>query len=498
MDSTDLPTPAPMFDGASVIVAGAGTAGASAARYLLSTGARVTVVDDRFADDPLPPVGVELAGAGARCLGMDALLADASALDAVATVIVSPGFRPTHPLVERAADLGVPVWGEVELAWQLDRAGELGPPRTWLVITGTNGKTTTTSMVESIVAADGRSVAACGNIGLPALDAMAQTPRADVLAVEMSSFQLHWAPSVAPDAGVVLNIAEDHLDWHGSFDAYARAKAGALRGAVAIVGLDDPTASSLPVQPSTRRVGFTLGVPAAGDLGVVDSELVDDAFGAGSLIPTDRIRPAGPSGCADALAAAALTLAIGVSADAVAAGLSAFEPAAHRGEVVAVCDGIDFVDDSKATNPHAAQAAIRGRRRVVLIAGGQLKGASVDGMIIAERSRLAGVVAIGVDRELIIDAITRHAPEVPRVTVFTGDDGSVILTPEQAMDEAVRAAWALVAADRAAGNSPDAVLLAPAAASLDMFRGYGVRGERFAESALRLPGASTPTITSAP
>ncbi|MDL9937404.1 UDP-N-acetylmuramoyl-L-alanine--D-glutamate ligase [Gordonia sp. ABSL1-1] len=489
-----------------VLVAGAGTAGISAAGFLAEVGAQVGIADQRFAD---PAAAAEAGAAGLTPVAIRTLLDDPAWTERYSLVVVSPGFAPDNELVVAALAAGLPVWGEVELAWHVDRSGLLGAPRTWLVVTGTNGKTTTTSMLADIVAASGRSGAACGNIGLPVLDAMRMQPRVEVLCAELSSFQLHWAPSVRPDAGVVLNVADDHLDWHGSFAAYAAAKAGALTGTVGVVGLDDEVASGLAV--TGRRVGFTLDEPADGELGVVDGMLTDRAFGAGMLLPADAIQPAGPSGRMDALAAAALALAVGVPREAVAAALSDFRPAGHRGEVVLVHDGIAFVDDSKATNPHAAQAAVAAHERVVLIAGGLLKGAPVDGLITAVRDRLAGVVAIGRDRDIILEAIARHAPEVPAVTVFTGDDGRVNVNragsaphasaaPRSAapgttrdevaavavMDRAVDVAWELA---QTADRRPDAVLLAPAAASLDMFAGYGRRGDAFAAASRRVADA---------
>ncbi|GEE03337.1 UDP-N-acetylmuramoylalanine--D-glutamate ligase [Gordonia spumicola] len=490
--------------GRRVLVAGARATGLAVLDLLGEQGAHVTMLDTKFADGGVDP---DLLARGVATVGPDAFVVDGvtAAPADIDLIVVSPGFRPDDGLLVAAAAAGIPVWGDVELAWHVDRAGLYGAPRTWLVITGTNGKTTTTSMVEAIVEASGRSVLACGNIGLTVVDALRATPRADVLAVEMSSFQLHWAPSVRPDAGVVLNVAEDHLDWHGSFDAYAEAKQRALLGETAVVGLDDAVASTLPVGQSSRRVGFTLSVPHEGELGVADGVLVDRAFGPGtrSLIAADRIRPAGPSGLLDALAAAAVTRAIGVDGDAVERGLTAFSPAAHRGQTVARIGGTVFVDDSKATNPHAAQAAVSGYDRVVLIAGGLLKGAAVDELIARNAHRFAGVVAIGTDRRIILDAIARHAPEVPAVTVFTGDDGSVktqrtgddisAVTPTGAssadavMAQAVSAAWQLAEADQAgSGRGVDAVLLAPAAASLDMFASYGARGDSFAAASTAL------------
>lgn len=501
--------------GAHVLVAGAGTTGASVSATLEGLGATTVLVDRRFAGAQTD-----------RQRDPEWFTSDPATFAGVDLVVTSPGFPPGNDFLLAAQAAGVPVWGDVELAWRLDRSGLLGPPRTWLVITGTNGKTTTTAMCEAILQSAGVAALACGNIGLTVLDALRAEPSADVLAVELSSFQLHWAPSVRPRAGVVLNVAADHLDWHGSFAAYRAAKAQVLGGDVAIVGLDDDEAAALGVTPPTRRVGFTLAAPGPGQLGVHGSlaagVLVDAAFADDggprplSRVPADlvaaaRISPAGPSGVSDALAAAALTRAIGVPAEAVGAGLAGFAPAGHRGQTVARAGGLAFVDDSKATNPHAAQAAIDGHRRTVLIAGGLLKGAPVDDLVIHAADRLAGVVAIGRDREVIVEAIARHAPQVPVVTVFTGDTGAVTVqriaaghtsrvpdrparitarvteagvAPELSdadavMVRAVTEAWNL--AQAAPGT--ESVLLAPAAASLDMFASYGARGDSFAAAA---------------
>ncbi|WP_448221311.1 UDP-N-acetylmuramoyl-L-alanine--D-glutamate ligase [Gordonia iterans] len=491
-----------VLDGAHVLVAGAGTTGAAVVAALDQFGARSVLVDRRFGDCE-----------NERERDPEGYLAAPGAFVGVDLVVTSPGFPPVDRFLVAARAAGIPVWGDVELAWRLDRAGLTGPTRTWLVITGTNGKTTTTAMTESILRAADVPVRACGNIGLPVVAALLEEPRAEVLAVELSSFQLHWAPSVRPRAGVVLNVAADHLDWHGSFEAYRDAKAQVLGGEVGVVGLDDEVAASLPVGPGTRRVGFTLAAPAPGELGLdggpragvlVDAAFADDggprALGTApaELCAAGRVRPAGPSGISDALAAAALTRSIGVAADAVERGLREFSPAAHRGQTVAEIDGIRFVDDSKATNPHAAQAALNAHDRVVLIAGGLLKGAPVDELIAGSAEQLAGVVAIGRDREVIVDAIARHAPQVPVVTVFTGDDGAVIIhrafntvsvpaapglpAADAVMAQAVGEAWSL----SQAASGTEAVLLAPAAASLDMFASYGARGDSFAAAAAAL------------
>ncbi|CAM2971074.1 UDP-N-acetylmuramoyl-L-alanine--D-glutamate ligase [Prescottella defluvii] len=478
--------------GGNVLVAGAGISGRAVIAPLHDLGARVTVTDTNA--DALARCG-EL---GAATVPLDDLVADPQRVAEFALVITSPGFRPDAPVLAAASGAGVPVWGDIEFSWRVDRAGMYGPPRQWLVVTGTNGKTTTTSMLQSILEAADMPSAACGNIGLPVLDALrTQEPRADVLAVELSSFQLHWAPSVRPTAGVVLNIAEDHLDWHGGMAGYTDAKAHALSGGVAVVGLDDPIAATLVGRPRDgRTVGFRLAAPDVGELGVRGGMLIDRAFADSvPLVPADEISPAGPAGLCDALAASALARAIGVSPAAVDAGLRAHRVGPHRAEVVRRVGDVTFVDDSKATNPHAALSSIVAHDSVVWIAGGLLKGARVDDLVADVADRLAGAVLIGRDADQIADALARHAPDVPVVHVRAGDDGPVVepiaetdvlhldlpaADADTVMAEAVRAAAALAAPG-------DTVLLAPAAASLDMFDSYGHRGRSFAAAVTELP-----------
>jgi UDP-N-acetylmuramoylalanine--D-glutamate ligase len=333
----------------------------------------------------------------------------------------------------------------------------------------------------------------CGNIGNPVLDMLGEP--AEILAVELSSFQLHWAPSVRPDAGVVLNVAEDHLDWHGSMAAYAADKARVLDGRVAVVGLDDPVAAGLlDGAGAAVRIGFRLGEPGPGELGVRNGVLIDRVFGGAAveLAHTADIPVAGPVGVLDALGAAALARAAGVPPDAVAAALRSFRVGPHRAQVVEVIDGVAYVDDSKATNPHAAQASITAYPRVVWIAGGMLKGASVDGLVAAVADRLAGAVLIGRDRAVVAEALSRHAPDVPVVEVVTGEDSGVHGANESDVKRVTRVVnasgeslsstvmTAVVDAARGLARAGDTVLLAPAGASFDQFSGYGARGDAFA------------------
>jgi UDP-N-acetylmuramoylalanine--D-glutamate ligase len=472
-----------LVPGARVLVTGAGLTGRSVSAVLEPTGVRLTICDD----DPkalqrliTPASVVTTADAQAHITDYD-------------LVVTSPGFAPSAPVLAAAAAAGVPIWGDVELAWRLDSSGRYGAPRRWLVVTGTNGKTTTTSMLHAMLTAGGRRAVLCGNIGNPVLDVLAEP--ADFLAVELSSFQLHWAPSLRPEAGVVLNVAEDHLDWHGSMAAYASDKARVLDGRVAVVGLDDPVAASLLHNSAAPvRVGFRLGEPGSGELGVRDGVLVDNAFGDDvRLADTATIPVAGPVGVLDALAAAALARAVDVPPDAIADGLAGFQVGRHRAEVVAVVDGITYVDDSKATNPHAAQASIAAYPRVVWVAGGLLKGASVAELVSQVANRLVGAVLIGRDRALIADALSRHAPDVPVVEVVTGEDSGVqgtIVTRVKDEGRLVGDAVMTTAVDAARGlaGPGDTVLLAPAGASFDQFSSYGHRGDAFASAVRALTG----------
>jgi UDP-N-acetylmuramoylalanine--D-glutamate ligase len=437
----------------SVLVAGGRVTGASVALALRDRGTAVTVCDrTRTAQ------AAELEAAG-----IPYLVDENPPVDGYDQLVVSPGIRPDHPLVTAARAARVEVLGDVELAWRLRRPGT-----TWLALTGTNGKTTTVRMLAAMLAAAGRDAVAAGNVGLPLLDAVLAGH--EVLAVELSSFQLHWTSTLAVHAGAVLNLAPDHLDWHGSMAAYVEAKARIWHGAGWCVGnADDAAVMELLGTTSGRTLTFTLRDPEPGQYGVRDGHLVGAA--GEPLIAAAEVRPAGPHNIANALAAAALASTCGVPAEAVAAGLRAFHPDPHRNETVATIGGVTWVDDSKATNPHAAAASLSAYPSVVWVAGGLLKGASVDQLVADHAHRLAGAVLLGADRAAIAEAIARHAPDVPVVEVSRADDG--------AMAEVVRAAGGLARAG-------DVVLLAPAAASVDMFRDYAARGDAFVTAVRRL------------
>jgi UDP-N-acetylmuramoylalanine--D-glutamate ligase len=462
-----------------VVVLGIGLSGAAAASTLAGLGARVLAFDDgdgerqQSAAATLRARGVDVV-LGGLPLDLEAVAASIGTPPPVELVVTSPGLRPDTPFFAAAEAAGLPVWGEVELAYRLKPPGQA-----WLAVTGTNGKTTTTQMLGAVLAAAGLRSTTAGNIGVPLLeavtavdsaespgaDAAAGSPLFDVLAVELSSFQLHYTSTLTVGAGAVLNIADDHLDWHGSLEAYAADKGRVYTpGAVAVFNADDARTVALAEASAARlRVGFRLGIPADGELGVEDGFLVDRAFDGGKLVAVDELQVPGAHNLANALAAAALARSFDVPVDAIATALRDFHPGGHRNQVVASAHGITYVNDSKATNPHAAAASLAAYPSVVWIAGGLNKGLAFDDVVAAAAPRLRAAVLIGTCSGEIAEAFARHAPQVPVLRAAS-------------MDDAVREATAVA-------QEGDTVLLAPAAASMDMFRDYAARGDSFAEAA---------------
>ncbi|MFC4051488.1 UDP-N-acetylmuramoyl-L-alanine--D-glutamate ligase [Actinomadura syzygii] len=460
------------FAGRAVCVAGLGVSGRAAARVLAAHGARVTAVDAR--DDAAQRART----AELEALGVEVRLGDGDSLPAgTELVVTSPGWRPDTPLLAAAAAAGIEIIGEVELAWRL-RPENAAP---WLAITGTDGKTTVVRMLASMLTAAGYKALAVGNVGTPIVEAVSEPY--DVLAVELSSYQLHWSSSIRPFAAAVLNVAPDHLDWHGSMEAYVAAKSTIFApGCVAVFNADDDTSTALAdrAEGVERRVGFTLRVPRPGEFGVVEELLVDRAFTgdpgtqAVEVAALGDVRPFAPHNVANALAAAALARAFGAPADAVRDGLRAFVPDPHRIQHVADVAGVAYVNDSKATQPHAAAASLAAYRNVVWIAGGLLKGLDVDDLVRSCAGRLRGAVLMGRDRHRLAEALARHAPDVPVVDVPDTDTG--------AMDRVVTEASGLA-------RPGDTVLLAPVGASFDMFTDYPARGDAFIAAVGRLAAA---------
>lgn len=477
------------LSGKRVTVAGLGVSGIPAAKVLHGLGAHVTVVNDgdderaraqaaELADWAAARSASDTGGGGRRAGGISVRLGDGDTLpDGTELIVTAPGWRPDKPLFAAAEKAGVEVWGDVELAWRLRETVSGRAPAPWLAVTGTNGKTTTVRMLAAILEAAGLKTAAVGNIGVSLLDAVLGDEEYDVLAVELSSYQLHWAPSLRAHSAAVLNLAPDHLDWHGSMAAYATDKGRIYEGneIACVYNVADPATEDLvraaDVVEGCRAIGFTLGTPGPSQLGVVDGILVDRAFvedrhqQAQELAEVSDVSPPAPHNVANALAAAALARAYGVPASAVRDGLRAFRPDPHRIEKVADVAEVAYVDDSKATNTHAAEASLAAYDPIVWIAGGLAKGAAFDELAARAADRLRAVVLMGADRALIAAALARHAPDVPVVDLDRTDTGAMMA----AVREAARLA-----------EPGDTVLLAPACASMDMFANYNKRGEAFA------------------
>ena len=476
----DLPEGPITWSEMTVGVAGLGVSGVAAAAALLNVGSAVIAFDG----DDGSKVGerakiVETLGATVR-------LGDGNSLpQGLDLLVVSPGFDPDSPVVVAALEQRVPIWGELELAWRIQSLGRsAGAP--WLVVTGTNGKTTTTLMLESMLRADGKRTLAVGNIGHSMVDAVTEDATYDVFAVEVGVQQLPFIHSISPLASVILNIADDHLDVFKSLPEYAAMKGRVYERSqiAAVYNVKDPATERLleeaDVVEGCRAIGFTAGIPAPSMLGVVEDILVDRAFleerrdNAIPLASIHDVKPFAPHNITNALAAAALARAYGVHPKSVELGLKNFEPAGHRIAEVAQAHGIRWVDDSKATNCHAAQTSLTAFGPVVWIAGGLTKGQEFDELVQAVHTHLRGVVLMGRERAIIRAALERHAPQVPLIEVERSDT--------DAMDDVVAAASQLA-------QSGDTVLLAPGCSSWDMFPGgYAQRGDRFAAAVLRHVG----------
>ncbi|OLT09538.1 UDP-N-acetylmuramoyl-L-alanine--D-glutamate ligase [Kocuria sp. CNJ-770] len=470
------------WSGLRVVVAGIGVSGFAAADTLIELGARVVVVDG--ADTPATRGKADTL----RIVGAaDVLLGEAhgSSVPDVdgerpELVVTSPGLRPDSPLLAAAAAERIQIWGDVELAWRVrERAGRRTAE--WVCVTGTNGKTTTVGMTEAMLRAAGLTVAAVGNVGTPVLDALREPVEHDVLVVELSSFQLHWAHSVSPLASVVLNVAEDHVDWHGGYANYVADKSRIYEHTrvACVYNAQQPETVRMveeaDVVEGCRAVGFTLETPDVSMLGVVEDLLVDRAFledRRGSALELASVADTGPiptpHGVTNALAAAALARAAGAPPEAVRDGLRAWEPGDHRIQAVATTHGVVWVNDSKATNPHAADAALSAFGSVVWIAGGLSKGVSYDRLVARHAERLRTVVLIGTDNDGLLAALAEHAPAVPVLPAAAdgATDGNAV------MAAAVRLA-------HGAAQRGDTVLMAPASASMDQFTSYAHRGDAF-------------------
>ena len=439
-----------------ILVLGAGVTGTSVARFLQASGAKVTLTDDN-SENAVKPDQVDLTNFDA--------------------VVISPGWRQDHPLVSQILSSPVELLNEIDIAWNLRSVR--APLQKWIALTGTNGKTTTVEMTAAILQAAGINAVACGNVGDTVIDAVDRDNPYDVLVLELSSFQLHWAQEASFTAAAILNIADDHLDWHGSFEAYAQAKFSILdRCEIAILNADDGPVVLGANRFAGRKVFFSLDTPAPGEIGVVEELLIDRAFvadpqEASMICELIDIVPTVPHNVSNALAAAGLALALDVPHAAIQKALQSFRPGRHRIETVYEADGVTWVDDSKATNPHAAGASLMSHLSVVWIAGGLAKGADMEALVERCASRMKAAILIGADRDLIEAALIKHAPNVPRILINPptqyirgGESNSLMELIVQTASEHA--------------SSGDAVLLAPACASMDQFISYADRGDRFA------------------
>jgi UDP-N-acetylmuramoylalanine--D-glutamate ligase len=447
------------------VVIGLATSGRAAAEALLAEGAEVRISESKPREALAgvePPVGSSLLAGGHR----------PEHLDGATLVVVSPGVPEGAEVLRWAKERRIPIWSELELGARLCSVP-------FVAVTGTNGKTTTTEVIAAAMRAGGLDALACGNVGYPFSTAALE--RHDALAVEASSFQLRFTASLHPRVSVLLNLAPDHLDWHGSFERYRDAKARifANQGGddVHIGNGDDAQAAACSRSAPCQVAWFREREPEPGQVGVVGGSIVARGFGPAAIdaalgpLPFDA-----PRFHADAAAATAACLAFGLDAASVSAALAGFRIPPHRGQQVDVVGGVRFIDDSKATNPHAAQSSLQAYDPVVWVAGGLAKGASFDDLVVAVRGRLRGVVLLGRDRDVIAGALSRHAPDVPVIVV--GDDETGPVGGGHAMERVVGAATELA-------RPGDTVLLAPGCASMDMFANYAERGDAFADAVRR-------------
>jgi UDP-N-acetylmuramoylalanine--D-glutamate ligase len=443
-----------------ILIVGGGTTGKSLANYLDGLGADFDIFDEK----------------DAAIAGFETLtdISDYSIYD---LAIVSPGWRSDHLVITNLKSNGVEIISEIDFAWMLK--SEINPDQTWLAVTGTNGKTTTIQMLESILIAAGVSGIACGNVGTTAVEAVTSPKKFDVLALELSSFQISWSSLPQFQAVAILNIAQDHIDWHGSFDEYANAKMKLLtQTKVAVLNLNDPEVILRGASWGGRKVFFGFDTPQAGEIGLVEELLIDRAFvsspeSAEVIAELTDVKPAVPHNVSNAMAAAGLALAIGIAHPLVKSGIAKFELDKHRLQTLLTKDGITWVNDSKATNPHAATASLLSHLSNIWIAGGLAKGAKMDDLVRRTASRIKAAIIIGKDGEEIASALEKFAPEV-KVFRMPKTNG-----PEDLMDQ-------VVACARDIAELGDTVLLAPACASMDQFTSYAHRGDLFAHSVANL------------
>jgi UDP-N-acetylmuramoylalanine--D-glutamate ligase len=443
-----------------ILIAGAGVTGTAAARALTKRGAEVTLVDEKVAHNS----------------EFSLLKPDEIVIQDFEALLVSPGWREDHPLVLAARQNDLDIINEIDLAWSLKPASQK-----WLGLTGTNGKTSTVELTAHMIRTGGYSAIACGNVGTTVIEAVESSEKYDYLVLELSSFQLHWLRDSNFVASAILNIAQDHLDWHGTFDAYAAAKISLLdNSTTAILNGEDSEVVTRANHWLGRKVFFSLDTPAPGEIGIVEELLIDRAFVADPLEASmfcelKDVTPTVPHNVANALAAAGLARVIGIGHEKIGEAIKSFTPGRHRIETVLLKDEVTWINDSKATNPHAAAASIMSALSVIWVAGGLAKGAAMGDLVARVKNRVRVAILIGEDRNLIAQEIARHAPEIEVVLIDIPADYAKGSESNSLMESVVEAA-------RSRAKSGDTVLLAPACASMDQFVSYADRGDRFAKA----------------
>jgi UDP-N-acetylmuramoylalanine--D-glutamate ligase len=454
------------FSGERTLILGAGVTGIAVARSLAKRGALVSIADDHVSEVD----GFSVAHPNSF---------DVKNFD---SVVVSPGWKSDHPLISKAISSGIRITNEIDLAWSL--RADLAPNQRWIALTGTNGKTTTVEMTAAMLREGGIPAIACGNVGTTVLESVESSENYDVLVLELSSFQLHWLREATFIATAILNIAPDHVDWHGDFDSYAAAKMSILdRTSTGIFNAGDGELLTRAARWQGRKVFFSLDTPGPGEMGIVEELLVDRAFvvdpqEAVMLAELSDVVPTVPHSVSNALAAAGLARAVGVDHESIRRAIQNFKPGRHRIETVLVKDGITWIDDSKATNPHAAAASLLATLSAVWIAGGLAKGAQMQELIERCKSRIKAAVLIGSDRELIAEQLRNQAPNIEIIYIEPDSSYEKGGTDNSFMES-------VVAAAKSRASAGDTVLLAPACASMDQFISYGDRGDRFAAAVLK-------------
>jgi len=443
-----------------ILVAGAGVTGVAAAKALVKRGSVVTLTDEKV--DTVEGYSVIKPSA-----------VDFSQFD---SFLVSPGWREDHPLVIAARAGKVSIINEIDLAWSLKK-----PAQKWIGLTGTNGKTSTVELTAQMMRAGGFSALACGNVGTTVIEAVESAENYQYLVLELSSFQLHWLEDANFVSSAILNIANDHIDWHGSFDNYAAAKISLLeKSNTAILNADDSEVVTRTQHWLGRKVFFALDTPAPGELGIVEELLVDRAFvadpqEAAMFSELIEVTPTVPHNVSNALAAAGLARTIGIPHEKIREAITSFTPGKHRIEKVLEKDSITWINDSKATNPHAAAASIMSALSVVWIAGGLAKGATMGELVERVKARVRVAILIGEDRELIARELKDRAPHIEIISVDTPAQYERGGTDNSFMEKVVTQA-------REKALAGDTVLLAPACASMDQFVSYADRGDRFTQA----------------